>query len=164
MNNVEILPLIIDLSGSFFKSSRDALERARQAQLDKKPQEPTGLNLFPYEAEPQASIESIAFSFLTIEATINYLFFNELRERQLKGIEKQGVGVKSLFLTLALEFGRNPVKEGPRVRSQQSTKLCKQLRPDHLTRKPHYQIQTLSMRENDHFLFLIQQKKRFLKK
>jgi len=88
MNNVEILPLIIDLSGSFFKSSRDALERARQAQLDKNPQEPTGLNLFPYEAEPQASIESIVFSFLTIEATINYLFFNELRERQLKGIEK----------------------------------------------------------------------------
>jgi hypothetical protein len=88
MNNVEILPLIIDLTGSFFRSSRDALERARQAQLNKSPQEPAGLNIFPYRAEGQASIESIVFSFLTIEATINYLFFNELRERQLKGIEK----------------------------------------------------------------------------
>jgi hypothetical protein len=88
MNNIEILPLIIDLTGSFFRSSRDALERARQAQLNKSLQEPTGLNIFPLRDESQASIESIVFSFLTIEATINYLFLNELGERQLKGIEK----------------------------------------------------------------------------
>jgi len=54
-------------------------------------------------------------------------------------------------------------KKGPRVRSQQSTKLCKQLRPDHFTRRSYYQIQKLSMAENN-FLFLIQQKKQFLKK
>jgi formylglycine-generating enzyme len=53
--------------------------------------------------------------------------------------------------------------ERPRVRFQQSTKLCKQLRPDRFTRRPHYQIQKLSMTENT-FLFLIEQKKQFLEK
>jgi hypothetical protein len=88
MNNVQILPLIVGLIGSFFRSSRDALERAQQAKLNKSPQEATGLNIFPRKAEIQASIESIVFSFLTIEATINYIFFNELRSRQSKGLEK----------------------------------------------------------------------------
>lgn len=58
---------------------------------------------------------------------------------------------------------RVALSEGPRGRSQQSTKLCKQLRPDHFTRRPHYQMQELSMTENN-FLFLLQQKTQILEK
>lgn len=89
MNNTKVLPLIVDLVGSFFRSSRDALERAKHAQCNTNAQETTDLNVFQVrQAESQASIESIIFSFLTIEATINYLFFEELRNRQLKKMEK----------------------------------------------------------------------------
>lgn len=89
MDNVKILPLIVDLIENFFRSSRDALERARRSWTDNSIKEPTGLNIFSHRhAETQASIESIVFSFLTIEATINYIFFNELGNRQLKGLDK----------------------------------------------------------------------------
>lgn len=89
MDDVKILPLIVDLIGNFFRSSRDALERARHARPNNSIEEPTGLNIFSHcHAETQASIESIVFSFLFIEATINYIFFNELRNRQLKGLDK----------------------------------------------------------------------------
>ena len=89
MDNVKIFPLIIDLMGIFFRSSRDALNRAQHAQSNRNAHEPTGLNIYSHcRSETQASIECIVFSFLTIEATINYLFFNELRDRQLKGLDK----------------------------------------------------------------------------
>jgi hypothetical protein len=89
MDNVKIFPLIIDLIGSFFRSSRDALDRSQHTQPDRNVHEPTGLNIYSHcRSETQASIECIVFSFLTIEATINYLFFNELSNRQPKGLDK----------------------------------------------------------------------------
>lgn len=89
MNNVEILPLIFNLIENFFKSSRDALERAKIARSNNSVQKSTDLNAFSHcRVEVQASIESTVFSFLTIEATINYIFFDTLRGHQLRGIEK----------------------------------------------------------------------------
>ena len=112
MNNIAILPLIVDLIGSFFRSSRDALERSRCAQTNNNIQEPTGLNIFPHcHAETQAAIESIVFSFLTIEATINYIFFNEQQNRLLKGLEKwlqqkwkRNLSVYDRFLLLVNQY------------------------------------------------------------
>ena len=73
------MPLIVELIGSFFASSGDALERARNAKSTQVVlAEPTGLNIFVHrQAETQASLECIVFSFLTVEACINYLFFRE---------------------------------------------------------------------------------------
>jgi len=74
-----LMPLIVELIGSFFASSGDALERARNAKSTQVVlAEPTGLNIFVHrQAETQASLECIVFSFLTVEACINYLFFRE---------------------------------------------------------------------------------------
>ena len=74
-----MMPLIVELIGSFFASSGDALERARNAKSTQVVlAEPTGLNIFVHrQAETQASLECIVFSFLTVEACINYLFFRE---------------------------------------------------------------------------------------
>lgn len=90
MGEVKILPLIIDLTWIFFRSSQDALERARNARPNNKIEESTNLSILSHcrHAEIQASIESIIFSFLIIEATINYIFFNQLRGRQSKGLDK----------------------------------------------------------------------------
>jgi len=113
MNEVKILPLIVDLTGSFFRSSRDALERARNAQSNSTAvAEPTGLNVFSHrQPETQASIESIVFSFLTIEANINYLFFEEQRSRTLKNMEKwlrqkwkHGLSVYDRFVLLVSQY------------------------------------------------------------
>ena len=113
MNEVEILPLIIDLTGSFFRSSRDALERARNAHSNSiKVVEVTGLNVFSHRRpETQASIESIVFLFLTIEANINYLFFAEQRSRTLKNMEKwlrqkwkHGLSVYDRFVLLVSQY------------------------------------------------------------
>lgn len=113
MNDVQILPLIIDLVGSFFRSSRDALERARTAKSDQASvAEPTGLNIFSHRrGETQASLESIVFSFLTIEATINYMFFNEQRSRGLNTLDswlrkkwKRSLSVYDRFVLLVSQY------------------------------------------------------------
>ncbi|MGA2481537.1 MAG: hypothetical protein ABSF92_00285 [Candidatus Acidiferrales bacterium] len=79
MREIKLMPLIVELIGSFFASSGDALERARNAKSTQVVlAEPTGLNIFVHrQAETQASLECIVFSFLTVEACINYLFFRE---------------------------------------------------------------------------------------
>jgi hypothetical protein len=88
MREIRVVSLTVELIGSFFASSRDALERARDAkssQVVKFPDapggvEPTGLNIFVHRrAETQASLECIVFSFLVLEACINYFFFVEQR-------------------------------------------------------------------------------------
>ena len=62
MDNVKIFPLIINLIGSFFRSSRDALNRTQHAQSDRNVHELTGLNIFSHcRSETQASIECIVF-------------------------------------------------------------------------------------------------------
>jgi hypothetical protein len=81
MGEIKLIPLIVELIGSFFASSRDALERSRNAKSSQAVlSEPTGLNIFVHrQAETQASLECIVFSFLAVEACINYLFFREHR-------------------------------------------------------------------------------------
>src|SRR5258708_34601317 len=81
MREIKLIPLIVELIGSFFASSRDALERSRNAKSSQVVlTEPTGLNIFVHrQAETQASLECIVFSFLAVEACINYLFFREHR-------------------------------------------------------------------------------------
>jgi hypothetical protein len=89
MKDVDVLPLTVDLVGSFFRSSRDALERALRAKATQKVREPTGLNMFTHRRdETQAALESLVFSFLTIEATINYVFFCEQRSRPLNEMDR----------------------------------------------------------------------------
>ena len=64
MKDVEVLPLTVGLDGYFFRSSRDALERALCAKASQTVSEPTGLNVFTHRlGETQASLESIVFAF-----------------------------------------------------------------------------------------------------
>lgn len=113
MDEVKILPLIVDLVGSFFRSSRDALERARTASSGQAAvAEPTGLNIFSHRrSETQASLESIVFSFLTIEATINYMFFREQRSQGMNILEhwlrqkwKRSLSVIDRFMLLVSQY------------------------------------------------------------
>ncbi len=107
------MPLIVDLVGIFFRSSRDALERARSAKSDQAAvAEPTGLNIFSHRrGETQASLESIVFSFLTIEAAINYQFFNEQRSRELNNLDswlrqkwRRSLSVYDRFVLLVSQY------------------------------------------------------------
>jgi hypothetical protein len=111
MGEIKVMPLIVELIGSFFASSRDALERARDAKSSQVVLvEPTGLNIFVHrQAETQASLECIVFSFLTIEACINYFFFEEQRGREASGgftawlrqkWQRGGLSVSDRFLLL----------------------------------------------------------------
>jgi hypothetical protein len=79
MKEINLAPLIVESVRTFFASSRDALERARNAKSSQAVLiEPTGLNIFEHRhEEKQASLECIVFSFLAVEACINYLFFRE---------------------------------------------------------------------------------------
>lgn len=113
MDDIRILPLIVDLVGSFFGSSRDALDRARQAKNEQQVlREPTGLNIFSHRrGETQASLETIIFSFLTAEAMINYLFFNEQRstgarrlDRWLRQRWKRGLSIQDRFVLLVSQY------------------------------------------------------------
>ena len=113
MEAVEVLPLTVDLVGSFFRSSRDALERARRAKsLQPALPEPTGLNIFTHRRdETQASLESLVFSFLTIEAAINCTFFHEQRspmltqmDRWLRDKWKRHLGVYDRFVLLVAHY------------------------------------------------------------
>jgi hypothetical protein len=72
MREIKLIPLIVELIGSFFASSRDALERSRNAKSSQVVlTEPTGLNIFVHrQADTQASLECIVFSFLAVEACI----------------------------------------------------------------------------------------------
>ena len=79
MTDVDVLPLIVDLIGLFYRSSLDALKRAKTAAYAHPFRECTGLTVFSQrDAETQATLESVIASFLTIESTINYTFFSEL--------------------------------------------------------------------------------------
>ena len=121
MNDIKILPLIVDLVGSFFRSSRDALNRASRAKANQTTQEPTGLNIFTHRREEtQASLESIVFSFLTIEATINYIFFNEQRSRQQRGMDrwlrekwKRHLRVYDRFVLLVTQYSTGTLDKFP---------------------------------------------------
>lgn len=112
MKEIKISPLIVDSIGRFFRSSRDALERSKHAQENNSEQDPTGINvLINHQAEAQASIESIVFSFLTIEATINYFFFVEMRNRQLKTFDrwlqqkwKRSMSINDRFIILVNQY------------------------------------------------------------
>ncbi len=89
MKDVDIIPLIVDLAGSFFRSSIEAFERARRANAVHPVEEPSGLNVFlEHHVESQAAIESIVFSFLTIEAAINFMFFEQIRSHPPSGLER----------------------------------------------------------------------------
>ena len=120
MNDIQLRPLIVDLVESFFRSSRDALERARMAKSDQAAVvEPTGLNIFSHRrGETQASLESIVFSFLTIEATINYLFFREQPGGRSKGLHrwlrekwKRGLSVHDRFVLLVSQYATGNLDE-----------------------------------------------------
>ncbi len=113
MNDIDILPLIVDLVGSFFRSAREALERARSAKSGQAEwAEPTGLNIFSERrGETQASLESIVFSFLTIEATINYMFFNEQQSHGLSTLDswlrqkwKRSLSIYDRFVLLVSQY------------------------------------------------------------
>jgi hypothetical protein len=89
MKDVQILPLIVDLVGTFFRSSHAALNRSCLAHGTNTLHEPTGLNIFTHKRpETQAALESIVFSFLTVEATINYIFFNEQQRSSPDGLDR----------------------------------------------------------------------------
>ncbi|MFV2074083.1 MAG: hypothetical protein ACC742_15735 [Thermoanaerobaculales bacterium] len=90
MRDIEILPLIVGLRGTFFRSSRDALDRAEMArQSQAAVEEPTGLNIFQYRhSETQAVLESVVFSFLTVEADINSHFFDQQGHFARSGLDK----------------------------------------------------------------------------
>jgi len=90
MKRIDVLPLIVDLIELFYRSSRDALSRAKDAAHTHPFRESTGLTIFSQRsAETQATVESIAASFLTVEATINYMFFGELESRHNEsGLDK----------------------------------------------------------------------------
>lgn len=76
MSDVKIMPLTVNLVGTFFRSSRDARWRARSARNARSDHDTKELNIFTHrQPETQASLESIVFSFLTLEAAINYVFF-----------------------------------------------------------------------------------------
>ena len=117
MKDLEILPLTVELIGSFFGSARDALNRALRAKSSHRVYEPTGLNIFTHRRdETQAALESIVFSFLTIEATINHIFFNEQRSRPLNGMDrwlrdkwKRHLRVYDRFVLLVTHYSSNPV-------------------------------------------------------
>jgi len=109
MKNCDVLPLTIDFIGFFFKSSRDALERAAQYAQSIKSHHVTGLTVFPNKsAETQATLETVIFSFMTIEATINYIFFKEQEEkynqsgidRWLKNKWRGGLSISDRFFLL----------------------------------------------------------------
>jgi len=113
MDDIDILPLVVHLFGRFFDSSRDALDRARQARADQEATtEPTGLNIFSHRrSETQASLETILFSFLTVEATINYLFFNEQQSTRPKRLDrwlqqkwKRGLSLHDRFVLLVSKY------------------------------------------------------------
>lgn len=106
MKDCDVLPLIVDLMGSFYRSSRDALERASKAACANHSRHITGLTIFSEKnAETQATLETIIFSFLTVEATINYIFFNEQEyktnqsglDRWLKKKWKNGFSISDKF-------------------------------------------------------------------
>jgi len=79
MNDIDVLPLIVDLIGSFYRSSLDALGRAKTAAYSHPFRERTGLTTFSErDAETQATLESVVASFIAIESIINYAFFNEI--------------------------------------------------------------------------------------
>src|SRR5580658_7457647 len=110
---IEIKPLTVHLMEIFFRSSRDALQRARSAKSDQiLVIETTGLNIFAHRrGETQASLESIVFSFLTIEAAINYLYFREEPTHGAKGLRrwlrekwKRGLSVNDRFVLLLSEY------------------------------------------------------------
>lgn len=70
--------------------------------------------------ETQASLESIIFSFLTIEATINYIFFNEQRSRQPGGMDrwlrekwKRQLRVYDRFVILVIQYSTGTLDEFP---------------------------------------------------
>ncbi len=117
MKDVQVLPLTVDLVESFFRSSRDALDRALRAKSGQTIHEPTGLNMFTHRrGETQAALESLVFSFLTIEATINYIFFNEQRSRPLSGMDrwlrdkwKRHLRVYDRFVLLIAHYSSDPV-------------------------------------------------------
>jgi hypothetical protein len=70
MDDIDIVPLIATLIKAFYRSSRDALARVAAASKARTADGPTGLNIFPHRhTETQAALETIVFSFLTVEAT-----------------------------------------------------------------------------------------------
>jgi hypothetical protein len=122
MREINVMPLVVELIGSFFASSRDALERAREAKSRQVVLvEPTGLNIFVHrQGETQASLECIVFSFLTVEASINYFFFEEQRGREVTGgftawlrqkWQRGGLSVSERFLLLVDKYTTAKPKE-----------------------------------------------------
>jgi len=109
MKGCDVLPLIVDFIGSFYRSSTDALERATQAAQSISSHHVTGLTVFSNRsAETQATIEAIIFSFMTIESTINYIFFNKQEEKHnqsgidqwLKNKWKSGLSISDKYVLL----------------------------------------------------------------
>lgn len=124
MKEVDILPLTVDLVGSFFRSSRDALERAHHAKsIQPEIPEATGLNIFTHRrGETQASLESLVFSFLTIEATINYTFFHQQRsphstpmDEWLRNKWKQHLSVYDRFVLLIAHYSSDSPDRHQRI-------------------------------------------------
>jgi len=112
MDDVEILPLIATLIKTFYRSSRDALARVAAASKTMAGNVPKGLNIFPHRyPETQAALETIVFSFLTVEATINYVFFEQCRrysntrlDRWLKQKWKRSLSIEDKFVVLFNQY------------------------------------------------------------
>jgi hypothetical protein len=123
MKEIDVVPLIVDLGNSFFRSSRDALHRAQSAKSGQGPvAEPTGLNIFSHrQSETQASLETIVFAFLTVEATINYLFSREQSARSwglhawLREKWKRSLSVHDRFVLLVSQYATGNLERGIRT-------------------------------------------------
>ncbi len=109
MKDCDVLPLTVELIELFYSSSLDALARARTAANTNYSRHITGLTIFPNNfSETQATLETVIFSFLTIEATINYIFSNEQEQkfnqpgidRWLKNKWKRGLSISDKFVLL----------------------------------------------------------------
>jgi len=111
MDDIDIVPLIATLIKAFYRSSRDALARVAVASKARTADGPTGLNIFPHRhTETQAALETIVFSFLTVEATINFLFFLQCRDsnmrldRWLKQKWKRSLSIEDKFVVLFNQY------------------------------------------------------------
>jgi hypothetical protein len=123
MKDIDVVPLIVDLGNIFFRSSRDALHRAQSAKsVQDQVAEPTGLNIFSHrQNETQASLETIVFAFLTVEATVNYIFFHE-QSADSKGVRawlrdkwKRNLSIHDRFVLLVSQYATGNLNDFQRL-------------------------------------------------
>jgi hypothetical protein len=125
MKDCDVIPLIVDLIGSFYNSSLNALTRARTAASVNTSRHITGLSIFYNFSEAQATLETVIFSFLTVEATINYIFFNEQESKQnqsgidrwLKNKWKSSLSISDKFVLLFNKYSSTDLDKFQNVTS-----------------------------------------------